>query len=118
VVPSYIFSYSLLRRDFAKARVEFVEDGVGYANRDEIRIIDLAKLNTFLKKPFKSVKELYFMGLSPQEEKGIKEALGMDYYDLSPLIVLDKISPKFEVYIYATTYKDVREKLLIKERNA
>ena len=118
VVPSYIFSYSLLRRDYAKARVDFVENGVGYANRDEIRIIDLAKLNTYFKEPCESVKELYFKGLAPEVEKEIKEALGMDFYDLSPLIVLDKIPTKFEVYIYATTYKDVREKLLIKERNA
>ncbi len=118
VVPSYIFNYSLLRRDYAKVRVEFVENGVAYANRDEIRIIDIAKLNSFVQKPFSSVKELYFKGLEPSQEKSIKEALGMDFYDLSPLIVLDKIPIKFEIYIYATTYKDVQEKLLIKEPNA
>ena len=71
-----------------------------------------------MQKPFSSVRELYFKGLGPAWEKRIKEALGMEFYDLSPLIVLDKIPTKFEVYIYATTYKDVREKLLIKERDA
>jgi len=118
VVPSYIVSYSLLRRNYAKAKVEFAEDGVGYANRDEIRVIDLKKFNDLTKSSFLRVEELYFQGVDPDVELRLRAALGMDLYDLSPLIVLDKIPTKFELYIEAATYKDVREKLLIRKADA
>ena len=112
VVPSYISGYSLLRRDFAKARVEFVHEGVGYANRDEIRVVTLKKLNSLVKTPFSDMKELYFKGLDFECEMRVRRALGFGEYDLSPLIVLDKIPSKFEVYIFAKTYKDTKEKLI------
>ncbi len=112
VVPSYITLYSLLRRDYAKARVEFEADGVAYANRDEIRVIDLQKLNSTLGTRFENVKELYFQGLSFTQELSLRQSVGLGECDLSPLIVLDKIPQRFEIYIHATTYKDVREKLL------
>jgi len=112
VAPSYITLFSLLRRDYAKARVEFEADGVAYANRDEIRVIDLQKLNSILGTGFKSVKELYFQGLSFAQELSLRQSVGLGEFDLSPLVVLDKIPSKFEIYIHAATYKDIREKIV------
>ncbi|MRI83681.1 MAG: diacylglucosamine hydrolase like protein [Nitratiruptor sp.] len=118
VVPSYIFTYSLLRHKRAKVRIEEIVDGVGIGNRDEVRVIDLNLLNFLARSNFSSTKELYFKGLLPQEETRIRQELGLGCYDLSPLIVLDKIPTKLEIYLDAITYTDVREKLLTRKSDA
>ena len=115
VVPSYIFSYSHLRRDFAKARIEEIIDGIGYANRDEIRIIDLEFLRKFV--DVKDMRQLYFEGLSFAVEQKIRQEID-GAYSLSPIVVLDKIPNRFEIYIDAVSYKDVKEELVIKEQDA
>jgi len=115
VVPSYIFSYSHLRRDYAKARIEEIIDGVGYANRDEIRIVDLAFLRRYT--DISSIEELYFAGLPWELEQKIRADID-GAYSLSPIVVLDKIPQRFEIYIDAHSYKDVKEELKIKDSNA
>ncbi|BCD59838.1 epoxyqueuosine reductase [Nitratiruptor sp. YY08-14] len=116
VVPSYILSYSHLRRDFAKAKVEEIIDGIGYANRDEIKIVDLNWINRYSKKPFSSVKELAFQGLPWELEQKIRYDIEGFSNSLSPIVVLDKIpDKKFEIYLEAKSYKDVRERLIIKD---
>ncbi len=117
VVPSYILSYSHLRRDFAKAKIEFVHRGIGYANRDEIRVVELAWLNDCLGTNFSSTKELYFAGLSQHQEAKVRQTVDGESHSLSPIVVLDKIPQKFEIYIDATNYKDVKEELLIKDKS-
>ena len=111
VVPSYILSYSHLRRDYAKARIEEVIDGVGYANRDEIRVIELNYLNDRLQTSFATTKELYFQGLSQEKEESLRQSIDGSF-SLSPIIVLDKIPKRFEIYIDAVSYKDVKEILV------
>ncbi len=119
VVPSYILSYSHLRRDYAKARVEFVYEGIGYANRDEIKIIDIEKLNEILHSDFQNTKELYFKGISWKQEQRVRRAVEGMECSLSPIVVLDKIpQSRFEIYIDATSYKNTKEELLIKEQHA
>ncbi|MRJ02001.1 MAG: epoxyqueuosine reductase QueH [Epsilonproteobacteria bacterium] len=120
VVPSYIVGYSLLRRkgSWVRVRVEFVEEGIAYCNRDEVRLLDLESLNRLLASRYRSVKELAFRGLDYGEELGLREILGMGCYNLSPLIVLDKIPTKLEISIDAVTYRDVRQKLLIRKTYA
>ncbi len=115
VVPSYIFSYSHLRRDFAKARIEEIIDGVGYANRDEIRIIDLEFLRKYV--DIKDMQSLYFRGLEWELEQRIRSDID-GVYSLSPIVVLDTIPDRFEIYIEAVSYKDVKEELRIKDANA
>ncbi|MRI58016.1 MAG: diacylglucosamine hydrolase like protein [Epsilonproteobacteria bacterium] len=111
VVPSYIVSYSHLRRDYAKARVEEVIEGVGYANKDEIKIVDIPYVNALLDKNFADTKELYFAGLTQEEEHKLRFSIE-GAYSLSPIVVLDKIPNKFEIYIEAQSYKDVKESLV------
>ena len=111
VVPSYILSYSHLRRDYAKARIDEVIEGVGYANKDEIKVIDVSYLNEVLSKNFADTKELYFTGLTQDEERKLRFVID-GAYSLSPVLVLDKIPNKFEVYIDAVSYKDVKESLI------
>ncbi len=115
VVPSYIFSYSHLRRNYAKARIEEIIDGVGYANRDEIRLVTLAFINRY--KRFSSLRQLYFAGLAPQLEMRIRFEID-GAYSLSPIVVLDKIPDRFEIAIDAVSYKDVKEELKIKDSDA
>ncbi len=115
VVPSYILSYSHLRRDFAKARIEEIIDGVGYANRDEIRVVSLDFLRKFVE--VESMSQLYFEGISFEMEMKIRQEID-GAYSLSPIVVLDKIPDRFELYIDAVSYKDVKEELIIKDKNA
>ncbi|BCD68457.1 epoxyqueuosine reductase QueH [Nitratiruptor sp. YY09-18] len=115
VVPSYILSYSHLRRNFAKARIEEIIDGVGYANRDEIRVVTLEFINRYQK--FNSLKELYFKGLDPELEMQVRFDID-GAYSLSPIVVLDKIPDRFTIAIDAVSYKDVKEELKIKDSNA
>ena len=115
IVPSYILSYSHLHRDYAKAKIEEVIDGVGYANRDEIRIIDTTFIQKFVQ--VKSVRQLYFEGIPVDIELAIRKEIDGEY-SLSPIAVLDKIPDRFEIYIDALSYKDVKEKLIIKDKNA
>ncbi|BCD61789.1 epoxyqueuosine reductase [Nitratiruptor sp. YY08-26] len=115
VVPSYILSYSHLRRNYARARVEEIIEGVGYANRDEIRIIDLKYLRNYMN--VQSMKELYYRGIPWELEQKIRADIDGEW-SLSPIVVLDKIPDKFEIAIDAVSYKDVKEKLIIKDKNA
>ncbi len=115
VVPSYILSYSHLRRDYAKARIEEIVDGVGYANRDEIRVIDIGFLHRYV--DVQDMQALYFRGLEWNVEQRIRRDIDGEY-SLSPIVVLDTIPNRFEIYIEAVSYKDVREELRIKDANA
>ena len=115
VVPSYILSYSHLRRDYAKARIEEIVDGVGYANRDEIRVINLAFVRRYA--DVQDIQSLYFRGLEWDVEQRIRRDIDGEY-SLSPIVVLDTIPNRFEIYIEAVSYKDVKEELRIKDANA
>ncbi len=115
VVPSYILSYSHLRREYAKAKIEYIHQGIGYANRDEIRVAELRWLNRLLQTNFTTTKELYFKGLDQNQQMRVRQEIDENIYSLSPIIVLDKIPQKFEIHIEATSYKDVKEELILKD---
>jgi len=75
-------------------------------------VVDINFVNSHLQKSFKNTQELYFKGLEMKEEKKIREMID-NGYSLSPIIVLDKIPNKLEVYIEAISYKDVKEELVL-----
>ena len=66
---------------------------------------------------FKDIHSLYFKGLEWELEQRIRSDID-GVYSLSPIVVLDTIPSKFEIYIEAVSYKDVKEELRIKDANA
>jgi len=116
VVPGYITAYSMPRRKESRVRIEEIEHGIGYANRDEVVVMELGRFNAIAGSHYKSVKELIFAGMDVERDTRVREAVGLGCRDLSPLIVLDKIAPKLTIYIDAQLFEDVRE--ILQPRNA
>ncbi len=116
-IESFILFYSVLSRTFTKGKIEFIEDGIGYFNREEILFVDIEKLNLVTNKEYKSVKELMKKPLHVDEELALRKELSdSSFLSLSPIIIVDKLEDeKYEISIKSKTYIDVRE-ILVKIR--
>ncbi len=111
---SHILPLSKLRNNFSRGKVEKEINGVFYFNRDEIKFIALERYNELSKKAYSSVLELSMNPPSFEEELKIRERLGFGFFDLSAIIVLDRVEmAKYEVIIDAKSYEDVIEKIVI-----
>ncbi len=114
IVPAYALSYSTLPRKRAQGRIEFSIGSLHYLNREEIKFITLEKFNTIAKTHYKSIQELIFSPPHIEEELSLRQKLLETHYDLTPLIVVEKISEKkLTLQLDAKTYEDVKEKLII-----
>ncbi len=115
VLPSFILFYSYMKRKKTKGKMESIEDGVGYFNRESIIFLDLKKFNLLAKEKYKSVNELIFNPPSLKKDLHVRKYLQGEYYSLSPIIVVNAISSdRLEVTINSYIYDDVRELLALK----
>jgi len=114
VVPSYILFYSTLNREFTRGKIEHIEDGIGYFNREEIIFLDIKKLNELLKTSYSCVRELIKTPLHVEHEIKLRYSLSSGFLQtLNPIIVIDKLElKKYEILIKSKTYNDVRENLV------
>jgi len=114
VIPSYFMFYSKLSREFTKGKIEFIEDGIGYFNREEIIMIDIKKLNFLLNSSYKSVNEMMKNPPNFEEEIRIRSLLSHSTLStLFPIIILDEIKEKkYEVFLNSNVYMDIRENLV------
>lgn len=113
VIPAYILCYSKLANGKMNGRVEYSNNGVFYLNRDEVKIIELETFNAMAKMQYLSVKELMFHPFEFAHELSIRDEIVTSRYDLSTIIVIDKLSEgKFEIEVNAKTYEDVEEIML------
>ncbi len=114
VLSSYILPYSTLKRRYTKGRVDFAEEGVGWFNREEIRLITLEHYNRVSGCGYGSLRELIFAPPPLKTDMAVRESVGMGPWDLSALIVLQDIPEgNMEIFIESETYPDVREKLVV-----
>jgi len=113
-IPSYFLFYSTLRRDFTKGRLDFIEDGIGYFNREEILMIDIKKLNEILKTSYISVKDLMKKPLHVESEISLRKTLTNTIFQtLNTIVILDSIAlEKYEIKLISKTYSDIREVLV------
>lgn len=111
VIPSYVLFYSTIKRGHTKGKIEFIEDEIGYFNREEILFIDTNKLNSILKTSFCSVEELMKKPLRVKDELKLRRELGCsDLMSLNPIIIIDNLTKeKYEISIKSKTYLDIRE---------
>lgn len=114
VIPAYALSYSTLPRKKAQGTVEFSDKNIGYFNREEIKFVTLEFFNSTCNFKYRTVNELIFNQPSFEEELKFRTILASSNYDLSPIIIVDKIpQTKLVVELNAKIYEDVREKLII-----
>jgi epoxyqueuosine reductase len=113
-LDAYALAYSTLPRKKAQGRIEFEHENIHYFNRDEIKFITLEHFNLACGFEYKSTKELIFNPPKFDDELKFRERLACGSYDLTPVIILDNIpSSKLTIELNATTYEDVKEKLII-----
>jgi len=112
-VPSYILSYSTLKSGKTQGRIEYEKDGICYLNRDEVKIIDISSFNKLTNSKYKNTKELIFDTVKFEDELTLRSKITNNPYDLSAVIVVDKIvEGKFEIVIESKTYEDIEEKII------
>jgi len=114
VIDSHILFYSVLNRDFAKGKIEYIEDDVGYFNREEILFVDIKKLNKIMRTSYLCVKDLMIKPLHVEEELNLRKTLaGSMFQTINVIVVLDSIAlEKYEIKLISKTYNDIREVLV------
>lgn len=113
IVPSYILCYSTINRNKINGRIEYEKEGINYLNRDEVKILSLDTFNKLANTSYSCVKDLMYSPSSFNEELQIRNKIVNSPYDLSAVIVLDKIEDeKYEIELNATTYDDVKEEII------
>jgi hypothetical protein len=82
-------------------------------NRDEVRFITLNYYNTLADTSYENITELLFNPPSFKDELALRDKLGTSPYDLSIILVVEKIpDKKIEILCKAKTYSDVKEVLI------
>ena len=113
-IPAYALSYSTLPRKRAQGKIEFLHDNLHYLNREEIKFIELSDFNTHLQTNYQTINEIIFNPPSFEEELTLRTRLTDSNYDLTPIIVVQKVShKKLTIELDAKTYEDTKEKLII-----
>lgn len=114
IIPAHALSYSTLPRKKAQGTVEFSDNNIGYFVREEIKFVTLEFFNSACNFQYRTVNELIFNPPSFDEELKFRTILTSSNYDLSPIIIVDKIpQTKLTVELDAKIYEDIREKLII-----
>ena len=113
-VPVYALSYSTLPRKRAQGKIEYSINNLHFFNREEVKFISLTDFNDLCTKQYKTINDLIFNAPNFEEEMSIRTTLTGSNYDLTPIIVVEKLSTKkLTLKLDAKTYEDTREKLII-----
>lgn len=115
VVPSYILSYSILGRKYTKFTISYKFEDIYVANRENIRILSLAKLNQIINKNYQKIQDIMLAPPTIEEEILVRNTIVNNLFALSPIVILEDIDEdaKYQLYIDAQTYEDTRETLVI-----
>jgi predicted adenine nucleotide alpha hydrolase (AANH) superfamily ATPase len=114
VIPAYALSYSILPRKKAQGAVEFENKNIHYFSREEIKFVTLSHFNLTCGLSYKDVNALIFNPPSFEEELKFRNALACGNYNLTPIVVVEKIvQNKLTIELNAKTYEDIKEKLII-----
>lgn len=112
-IPSHILPYSTMKGSYSRGKVEYIIDGIGYMNRNEVKFVNLDRYNYISNRSYRSVKELIFNPPTFEEEVEIRRALIGSDYSLSTLIVVDEIpDKKIELIMESEAFEDVKNLLI------
>lgn len=113
VIPAYALSYSTLPRKKAQGKIEYTTHNVHHFNREEIKFITLEYFNSLSDKNYQDIYELLYKPLSYEAEQLIRMKINPSLYDLTPIIVLEKmVDAKLTIELDAKIYEDTKEKLI------
>jgi len=113
VVAAHFLPYSTLKGEYSRGKVDYHTGTVHHMNRDEVKFITLETYNQLSNKSYPSVETLIYDPPTFNKELEIRTALGIGAYDLSAIVVVEKIpDKKIEILLQAETYSDVKEVLI------
>jgi predicted adenine nucleotide alpha hydrolase (AANH) superfamily ATPase len=112
-IPSYFLFYSTLQKKQTKGKVEFIQNNIGYFNKNEVKIISLQYLNQLLKTNYKNIYQLIYLPPNIEQEIQLRDTILSNPYDLCTIIVLETITQdKLEIYCDSKIYEDVKERII------
>ena len=113
VIPAHFLPYSTLKKSYTRGRIAYRTGTLQHLSRDEVKCISLSDYNLLAKTDYHTVTDLLYDPPSFETELKVRQALVATAYDLSTVIVTNKpLEGKIELYLDATTYEDVQEKLV------
>ena len=115
IVPSYFLCYSTLKNNKTNGRVEKIIDNIGYLNRDEVKIITLEYFNILANSNYKNIFQLIYNPIKFQKELKLRQIIiNNSFYDLSCIVILDKIpDTKIEIVCNSKIYDDTKDRILL-----
>ena len=110
---AHILPYSTLKKNFTRGRIAYHVGDRAYLGRDEVVLITLETYNRLSGRDYPHVTALVFDPPPFEEEIALRQQLVPSAYDLSTILVVDTLpQSKIELTMEATTYTDVRERLI------
>ena len=115
-IPSYFLAYSTLGNKKTTGTIEHIIDGIGYLNRDEVKVIDLKFFNQIAQMNYRSIFELLWSPPTFELELELRNKITDDPYDLSCIVVVESLpTDKIEITLWSEVFSDVREKIVTKK---
>lgn len=114
VLPSYVLHYSTLRNGFTKAKIDFDKDNIYYLNRDEVKLLTIEMFNKLLNKNYKNVTQLMYDSIDYKEELKLRKIITNSSYDLSSILILDKVEKDFryDIKVESVIYNDIEDYII------
>lgn len=111
---SYFLSYSHFRKKLIKFSIKEAKK-LYFCPKDELLLLEFELFNSFLKKPFKSLKELIENPLAMKKEEKIRKSF-FSSYSLSPIIIVEKIKQgRVKIEAKSMIYEDIKEKIFYRK---
>jgi len=113
-IDSHILPMSIIKNNYSRGKIEKNINDIYYFSRDEIKFITLDKYNNILNTKYQTIKELIKNPPTFNQELDARYKIVNSAFDLSTIIVIENPpNGKFELYIEAKIYQDVKEELII-----
>ncbi len=112
-IPAHFLPMSTLKSEYTRGKIDNQIGDLHYMNRDEVKFITLESYNRLSKSHYSSVSQLIFNTPYFETELKIRKQLITNPYDLSLIVIVDKIpTQKVEILYKSHIYEDVKEVLL------
>jgi hypothetical protein len=113
VISAHFLPYSTLKGEYSRGKIDYNTGTIHHMNRDEIKFITLETYNYYMKSNYENINSLIFNPQHFEKEVELRGKLGINGYDLSTIVVVEKIPiNKIEILLQAKTYSDVKEVLV------
>ncbi|TLD82691.1 epoxyqueuosine reductase QueH [Helicobacter sp. MIT 11-5569] len=106
-IPSFICNYSMLNKP-TKAKVEFWQEGIGYANKEGILLLEFDAFQDLLK--IQDFNTLLHQGLSDAEQLNLRYKLYPNGFFTSPIVIVNqRIEQTFTLEISYMMQEEILE---------